>query len=294
MMERLRWVFIGSSGIRAGWRFAMFVAINAAILLAIVLAMRIAHIALPIPKHVVYPSAALGELVMLLVAIFAAYVMARIERRPFAVYGLPWRKAAFARTAGGFLAGFAMISLVLLGMYGFHGFRITGIATHGVDLFLAALLWTTGALLIGMDEEFTTRGYAQFTLATGMGFWPAAIVLSLVFGALHIHNSGETPAGIAQVVVFALFMCIVLYRSGNLWLPIGIHAGWDWGESFFYGVPDSGLMAWHPFLTSSFSGPAWLSGGDAGPEGSVLSLVVLLIAAFIAYRAPSASNHVRA
>jgi membrane protease YdiL (CAAX protease family) len=66
-----------------------------------------------------------------------------------------------------------------------------------------------------------------------------------------------------------------LWRTGNLWLAVGAHAGWDWGQSFFFGVSDSGFQAPGHLLNPHAAGPDWLSGGTVGPEGSVLTLILL-------------------
>ena len=71
----------------------------------------------------------------------------------------------------------------------------------------------------------------------------------------------------------------MLFRSGSLWFAIGLHAAWDWAQTFFYGTPDSGLLGVGHYLNSTSSGPRWLSGGSAGPEGSALALAVILLAA---------------
>jgi CAAX protease family protein len=70
--------------------------------------------------------------------------------------------------------------------------------------------------------------------------------------------------------MFGLFCCLTLHRTGNLWFAVGFHASWDWGESFFYSVPDSGEIAVGHLLSSTFHGPDWLTGGSVGPEGSVV------------------------
>jgi membrane protease YdiL (CAAX protease family) len=67
-----------------------------------------------------------------------------------------------------------------------------------------ALLWAFFFLLVGLFEEFAFRGYLQFTLADGIGFWPAAWILSLGFGAVHLMNKGESPVGALSVVSIAL------------------------------------------------------------------------------------------
>jgi hypothetical protein len=93
----------------------------------------------------------------------------------------------------------------------------------------------------------------------------------------HAGNPGESKVGLLSVVLFALLFCFILRRTGNLWWAVGFHAGWDWGQTFFYGVPDSGLAAYHNLFNCSFSGPVWLTGGSVGPEASIFTPIVLLI-----------------
>jgi hypothetical protein len=79
-----------------------------------------------------------------------------------------------------------------------------------------------------------------------------------------------------------MFFCFTLRRTGSLWFAVGFHFGWDWGESFFYGTADSGILAKPHLLNSHTWGPVWLSGGSVGPEGSWLGvpLILLLIILF--------------
>src|SRR5579864_3261356 len=114
-----------------------------------------------------------------------------------------------------------------------------------------------------------------------MGFWPSAILLSICFGLAHSGNPGESKAGLLSVVCFGILFCLFLRRTGNLWWAVGFHAGWDWGQTFFYGVPDSGMSPYHNLFNSAFSGPRWLTGGFVGPEASVLTPVALLIVAVV-------------
>ena len=114
-----------------------------------------------------------------------------------------------------------------------------------------------------------------------MGFWWSAILLSALFGLAHASNPGESKPGLLSVVCFALLFCLFLRRTGNLWWAVGFHAGWDWGQTFFYGVADSGLAPYHNLFNSSFHGPVWLTGGSVGPEASVFTPVVLLVVAIL-------------
>jgi len=76
---------------------------------------------------------------------------------------------------------------------------------------------------------------------------------------------------------FGLLLCFLLRRTGNLWLPIGFHMAFDWGETYFYGVADSGQTLPGHLLNSSTSGVAWISGGTVGPEGSVLCTLLIVL-----------------
>ena len=160
-------------------------------------------------------------------------------------------------------------------MRGVGVFYFGGIALHGPRVLKFAAFWGLLFLIVGLFEEFAFRGYSQFTLALGTGFWPAAVLLSVAFGAVHLSNQGEAWVGALGAAFIALFFCLTLRRTGNLWFALGFHAAWDWGETFFYSVPDSGIVFPGHLLQSSFSGPTWLTGGTVGPEGSVLCFVVI-------------------
>jgi membrane protease YdiL (CAAX protease family) len=207
--------------------------------------------------------------------------MARIERREFGRYGLPVRSAFRKDFWIGAMAGFAAISATLLAIFAFQGFRLAGLAIHGQTIVSATLAWGLTFILVGLAEEFAFRGYLQFTLTTGIGFWPSALVLSLLFGLAHMGNPGESNAGVLSVVCFGLLFCLFLRRTGNLWWAVGFHAGWDWGQTFFYGVPDSGIAPYHNLFSSSFNGSRWLTGGTVGPEASVFAPITLAVVAIV-------------
>jgi hypothetical protein len=137
------------------------------------------------------------------------------------------------------------------------------------------LFWAAFFLLVGLFEEFLLRGYSQFTLARAMGFWPSAAVLSCLFGLIHLQNGGEQWPGLLAAAAIGFFFCLTLRRTGNLWFAVGFHAAWDWGETFFYSVPDSGTVFPGHLLKSAFHGPGWLTGGVVGPEGSLLCFLVI-------------------
>ena len=99
--------------------------------------------------------------------------------------------------------------------------------------------------------------------------------MPVLFGGLHLLSPGETFVGALDVVSYALLACFTLQRTGNLWFAVGLHAAWDFSLTVLYSVPSSGMHAKGALLRSTLSGPAWLTGGADGPEGSVLGLAVL-------------------
>lgn len=223
-------------------------------------------------------ASALLEFALLLAALIPALVLARVERRPWSVYGLPIWQAFGEFFWVGVLWGFAGITLLLVALHGLHVFSFGHIVLHGWRLAKFAAFWAGMFVLVGLYEEFLLRGYAQFTLARGLGFWPAAVILSCVFGAIHLGNGGEDWRGALAAATIGFFFCLTLRRTGTLWFAVGFHAAWDWGESFLYSVPDSGTVSPGHLLSSSFHGSAWLTGGSVGPEGSVLCFAVMAVA----------------
>jgi hypothetical protein len=116
----------------------------------------------------------------------------------------------------------------------------------------------------------------QLKKSPGVGFWNAAWVTSFLFGAMHTGNSGENWIGIFSAGAIGFVFCVSVRLTGSAWWAIGCHAAWDWGETYFYGTADSGMVAKGHFLSTSPAGSAFWSGGTDGPEGSVLVLAVIL------------------
>jgi membrane protease YdiL (CAAX protease family) len=242
------------------------------------LLVRIARIFLGHGLPAISPQFVLAtELIALGGAFFAAWLMSRLEKRSFGEYGLPARSAFGKQFWQGALFGLAEISFVIgaLAALGFYHFGF--VVIHSMELFRWALCWALVFLVVGLYEEFAFRGYVQFTLAQGMRFWPAGVLLSILFGARHAGNPGETCMGIAGIVLTGIFWCFTLRRTGNLWFAVGMHSSFDFGETFLYSVPDSGVVFPGHLSNATIAGPAWLTGGTAGPEASVLDFLVLLL-----------------
>lgn len=267
-------VFVGEHGIRAGWSVLLFAAIF--FILQTVVTAALGHfISLDSTGPIPLRLGVLQESCQLLLVATATLVMARIERRPILSYGYVGDHKLI-RLVSGVLLGFFSLSVLVAVLWKAGLLVVDGVALSGITAWKYAVAWAFVFLLVGIFEESLLRGYLQYTLARGIGFWWAALLLSVAFALGHVSNSGESVLGIVEVGLGGLVFCLSLWYTKSLWWAVGFHAGWDWGQSYFYGTPDSGLLTKGHLLASHPSGnPLW-SGGTAGPEAS-LAVVPLVI-----------------
>jgi membrane protease YdiL (CAAX protease family) len=275
-------LFLNERGLRAGWRLLIYAAIfflfwSTSIYL-------LGQLLRPI-RGIFSPSFQfLGELVSFLAAFLAAWIMSQLEERPVGTYGLPASGAFGKLFWQGCLFGFSEI-FILVGLIGaFGGYSFGSLSEHGIAIAKWALFWGAFFVVVGLFEEFFFRGYALHTLAQGIGFWPAAIVLSVSFGAVHLQNSGEGWIGVASVAFVGLFWSFTLKRTGSLWFALGMHAAFDFGETFLFSVPDSGMIFPGHLSNAILHGPKWLTGGSPGPEASIFDFLILGIFFFVVHR----------
>jgi len=261
---------VGPEGLRLVWRFVLYLAMAIGIAFSLGALLHI----LNLTTNRLWMSM-LAEIQLLLAAIVPALIMRRIELRPFGAYGLPPQLAFRKSFWLGAVWGLVALTVLMTVLRGAGVFYFGNLALHGVRVLKFAAFWGLFFLLVGLFEEFLMRGYTLFTLMQAFGFWPAAITLSILFGAIHLANQGEAWIGAAAAGLIGFFFCLTLRRTGNLWFAVGFHASWDWGETYLYSVPNSGTVAPGHLLSSSFHGSPWLSGGSVGPEGSVFVFVVI-------------------
>jgi len=230
-----------------------------------------------------------AELAPAVSALLATFVMTRVTGEPFGAFGLGGRRGP-RNFLFGLAVGMALVATMLLVMSLLGGYSFGAVSGNLAALRGPAL--TNGALFlaVAVAEEGLWRGYGFVQLSRAVSFWPAAIALGLLFGGAHLANGGENLIGGLTAGLFGVAMACSFRFTGSLWLALGLHAGWDYAESFLFGVPDSGLLTKETLLHPAFHGPVWLTGGSVGPEGSVLMFAALaaivLLAWLLRERAP--------
>jgi len=267
----------GPNGLRGGWRLLIFYAIFAPLYYG---ADRIVD-ALTEKLHTAPMGSPLGGTVMmgifLVALLLASGIVARIEGRTIADYGLPWRRAFCGQFWLGAAFSFASLTVLLLAIHLAGAFSFGSLALHGADIWKYGVFWTVPLFLSAVLEDFFYRGYLLFTLTTGIGFWPAAVVTSLWMGGMHYLNPGGHGLGPVAAFLYCMVTTVVIRKTGDLWMALGLHAAWSWGEIFFYGVVSSGFPGQGHLFNSNFHGPAWLTGGTFGPEASWPSIALLVV-----------------
>jgi len=191
----------GPNGLRAGWRLLIFPAILLPLgyaanrIIDSVMEKLHADFFTPLGGTII-----LGGLASTL--LLTAWIMARIEGRSLADYGLPWRRAFCLQFWQGAAFSLASLSALLLVLRLSSAFSFGSLALQGVDIWKYAVAWTVPLFLSALLEDFFYRGYLLFTLTTGIGFWPAALVTSLLMGGAHYFNPGGHGLGRGHPLLF--------------------------------------------------------------------------------------------
>ena len=280
----LRHLFLGPSRLRAGWRVLAYIAIT----VVLGAALRVLLLVSKVPLADTWTPGAFiaAELATFAIALAGMSIMARVDGLPLARFGMPGREAFGARFREGSLWGFGAVVVLVAAIAALGGYHVHGWARTGGPWLVNAALWLGAMALVGLSEELSFRGYPLAALADGIGFWPAAAVLSIVFAALHYFGKPmESVADGLSVGLIGLFLCFTLRRTGSLWFAIGFHFAFDFAAIPFFGAPNSGNQG-RPvdtrLLDSSFTGPDWLTGGVCGIEASwlVFPLIAALFALF--------------
>lgn len=208
-------------------------------------------------RHVVTVAVALG--------LYVATVRLVERRTPQELSGEGFAKDL----AIGLSGGFAAISLVIGLMAMFNAYRIEGILPVTPLLGTAILIF-----LLAMVEELAFRGFLYRNLEASFGTIVALLVSAVLFGAVHLSNQNADLLSAVSAGLGGAFVGLFYTLSGRLWVPIFFHFSWNLSQ-LVWGARVSGADEFATLLSARFSGPAWLTGGDAGPENSVITLVLI-------------------
>jgi len=132
-------------------------------------------------------------------------------------------------------------------------------------------------IIVGLYEEIMFRGYILQTLATRSGKIGATIVSSVLFAVLHGANPGADVFGIFNTVIIGVVLCVLYFRTGSLWMPVGFHFAWNFSLGYLYSLPVSGLPIYGILNVIEVETTSRISGGSYGPEAGLACTVALAV-----------------
>jgi hypothetical protein len=229
--------------------------------------------------ELVYRPLALGLLLAGFSLLLAGFD--RVPGNPLIAMGLalrrPWLRDLWV---GGLLgAGMVAVAVAAIAVLGTLTIHVRASAhAAGLAAVVVAVL-ATGAI----SEEVAFRGYPFQRLIEAIGPVAAALVMSLLFGAVHLLNPHASAWGFLNTVLIGLLLCLAYVRTRSLWLPISVHFFWNLTLGLVFGLPVSGLTEFSVLTRARTLGPAWLTGGSYGIEASeiaalAIGLGILLVA----------------
>jgi membrane protease YdiL (CAAX protease family) len=207
----------------------------------------------------------LGLTVAALAVSVYGWVVRRTEHRPASDVA---REGAAARTGRGVLIGGGMFAAVVVNLFAAGHYEV-----HGLGPVTGALGLLGFMAAVAATEEVVYRGVLFRITEARVGTYAAMASTGLVFGLSHLLNENATVWGGLAIAIEAGFMLAAAYAATrSLWLTIGVHFGWNFAAAGVFGTVVSGNGSSQGLLDASMSGPALLTGGGFGPEGSVYAV----------------------
>lgn len=266
-----RW-FLGDEGaVRPLWRSALFVVLGAVLYLLIVPLLY--GLTAEWRKELSWPLR--SGVLTLAFLLLTWLLLAVLDRRSFRTLGL-WFYGGWGREfATGFAVGLVLMGSVVLAL------AAAGAVTYHAfapEPFSGVLAWALILLLAATWEEITFRGYGMQRLIEAVGEPGGVLAFSALFALVHMSNPGYTTLSAVNTFLAGILLSLAYLKTRGLWLPIALHWSWNFLQGQIFSLPISGFHFAPRLFQTEVSGPAWLSGGSYGPEGSIVLTVVCVLA----------------
>lgn len=229
---------------------------------------------------------AMWALLLLGIFIWLLIMSDHLEEHRIAAQGLPRVRGWLKQFVLGSLVGIVLTVLAVAPIYFLGHFRFKVLMTWNFVPNLVAVILT---ILVGaLAEELMFRGYPFQHLEQATGTMGAVIIVSVLYGLVHLINPGATAWGIANTVLIGILFTAAYLRTRALWLPWGIHFGWNLSLGLLFGLPVSGLRVFNLWIYTQTYGPKWLTGDFYGVEAGATGTVAILIGLLVVWKLPVA------
>jgi membrane protease YdiL (CAAX protease family) len=264
--------------LRAGWRLLLqtiLMLVFGTILGAIALALGILDL-----------DSIWGQVLNFLIITGSVYVARRwLDKRSFESLGLQLDRHTLLDILAGIAItfvqmGFIYVLMLSIGWLTFEGFAWefdpVNVVVMGVLSFFVVFMF------VGWNEELLSRGYHLQTIASGLNLFWGVVISSAIFGLLHLGNPNATWVSAAGIFFAGVYLAYGYIRTKQLWLPIGLHIGWNFFEGVVFGFPVSGLDI-YALTRITVHGPEIWTGGAFGPEAGLIVLPSLIVGGLLIY-----------
>jgi hypothetical protein len=264
--------------LRAGWRLlgqSLFLVLTLGILGAL------GGGYLGIREDISYAGLLLITTLISCLAITISVFIARrfLDRRTFTSLGLQGNKQAIYDLLFGVALTGLMIGLIYLLLWAVGWLQVESLAWQlesWENLAASILIMVSFYALIGWQEELLIRGYWLQNLSDGLSQSLGVLFSSALFALAHTMNPNLSWQAYLGLFLSGLFLAFGYLRTKQLWLPIGLHIGWNLFEGTVFGFPVSGQY-FYQLVRQTVSGPDIITGGAFGPEAGLILLPVLLL-----------------
>lgn len=228
----------------------------------------------------------LQQLLSFIVITGSVYIARRwLDKKSFESLGLKLNQQALFDVLAGIGIAFVQMGFIYILMLGLNWLTFEGFAWEFDPInvvIIGVLTFFVVFIFVGWNEELLSRGYHLQTIASGLNLFWGVIISSAVFGALHLGNPGATWVSTAGIFFAGIYLAYGYVRTKQLWLPIGLHIGWNFFEGVVFGFPVSGLDI-YALTRIEVTGPEIWTGGAFGPEAGLIVLPSLLLGAALIY-----------
>ena len=214
-------------------------------------------------------------------AITLSILIARrlLDRRTFTSLGLKGNRQAIYDLFFGIVLTGLMIGLIYLLEWAAGWLTVESLAWQSEswgNLTASILIMVILFGLVGWQEELISRGYWLQNLRAGLNLSLGVLLSSAFFALAHSFNPNLSWQAFLGLFLSGLFLAYGYLRTRQLWLPIGLHIGWNFFEGTMFGFPVSGQY-FYQVIRQTVSGPDIITGGAFGPEGGLILLPALLL-----------------
>lgn len=228
-----------------------------------------------------------GQILNFFIITGSVYVARRwLDKRSFESLGLKLDRHTLLDILAGIAITFLQMGFIYIVMLGLGWLTFQGFAWQfdPVDVVIRGVLsFLVVFIFVGWNEELLSRGYHLQTIASGLNLFWGVVISSAIFGLLHLGNPNATWVSAAGIFFAGVFLAYGYIRTKQLWLPIGLHIGWNFFEGVVFGFPVSGLADIYKLIRIQVHGPEIWTGGAFGPEAGLIVLPALLLGALLTY-----------